>query len=485
MQKNTQKKPINMRALKGGSYSLLLCALALVLVVTVNLFVGALPSTYTKIDTSTTGLLNISEETKTLVSAVDTPVTVYLLAQRGTEDATISELLQRYKDLSPHITLKTVDPDTNPAFVTKYTAETLSNNSVIVESALRHYVVDYTDIYVTSYANITQEEYYNYMYYGIMPQGTPYFYGELKLTTAIDYVARASLPTVYLLTGHDEASLTSSIAASFTANNILSAQLSLLGEDGIPTDAAAILLNNPKTDLSEYEAERVRTYLENGGSMILVTDFRYFSGETMPNLASVAALAGMRSEDGILVETDRSGYNTYPTMLLPTLIAGGPTELLASTSVSTMLADAHGIVLTGEGEAETAALLKTTISSYVKKNVNAETAEKEEGDADGPFAVAAYAQLGEGKFVWYSSPYIVSEDLDYYVNGGNSRMFMASVNWMCESESSVSVAAKTMMTEMLVVPASAQGFWTVVLVIILPVAVLGVSFAVWLRRRRR
>lgn len=485
MVKNTEKKPINMRALKGGSYSLALCALALALIVVVNLFVGALPSTYTKLDTSTDGLLTISEETKAIVSSVDIPVTMYLVTRRGTEDTKISELLERYKDLSPNIKVETVDPDTNPAFITKYTSETLSVNSVIVESARRFYVVDYNDIYVTSYANITQEEYYNYVYYGIMPTGTPYFYGELKLTTAIDYVAREALPTVYLLTGHEEAQLPSSITASFTANNILSESLGLLGADGIPADATAILINNPKTDLSEYEAELLVEYLENGGNLILLTDFRYYTNEKMPNLASVTYMMGLQSEDGIVVETNRSHYNTYATMLLPVLSAGGPAELLPSASLNTMLPDAHGIVLTGKGDASTAPLLQTTVDSYVKKNVQATSAEKEEGDVDGPFAIAAYATLAESKLVWYSTPYVVSEEMDYYVNGGNSKLFMASVNWMCESESSVSVAAKTMSTEMLIVPASAFGLWSVLLVIVLPLAVLGAGFAVWLRRRRR
>ncbi len=485
MEKNTEKKPINMRALKGGSYSLALCALALALVVLVNLFIGALPSTYTKLDTSAQGLLTISEETKAIVSSVDIPVTMYFVTRRGSEDANISELLNRYADLSPNVKVKTVDPDTNPAFVTKYTSESLSANSVIVESERRFYVVDYNDIYVTSYANITEEEYYYYVYYGMMPTGTPYFYGELKFTTAIDYVARAALPTVYTLTGHEEAELASSITSSFTANNILTDSLSLLGADGIPADAAAILINNPKTDLSEYEIEVLTEYVQNGGSMILLTDLRYYTNEKMPNLASLTAMMGMRSEDGLVVETNRSHYNTYATMLLPVLSASGPATLLSSTSVNTMLPNAHGIVLTGEGDAAASALLQTTTASYVKKNIEATSAEKEEGDVDGPFAIAAHATLGESKFVWYSTPYIVDEEMDYYVNGGNSKLFMASVNWMCESASSVSVAAKTMTTEMLVVPQSAFGLWSVLLVIVLPIAVLGTGFAVWFRRRRR
>lgn len=481
-----EKKVMNMRALKSGSYSLVLCALALALVIAVNLFVGVLPASYTKPDTSTAGLLNISEETKGILAEVDVPVTMYLIARRGGEDTTITELLERYKDLSSNITVKTVDPDTSPAFVTQYTSDSLSVNSVIVESERRHYVVDYNDIYVTSYDNLTEEDYYNYYYYGIMPTGTPYFYGETMLTTAIDYVASESIPTVYLLTNHEEDAFSSSISASFTANNVVVEELGLLGIDAVPEDATAIILNNPKTDISAYEAEMLTAYVENGGSMILITDFRYYSEEKTPNLAAISALMGMRSEDGILVETNRSNYNGSPVMLLPVLSVSGPAELLTSTSMYTLMPQAHGIVLTGEGDADAAAFLKTTTGSFVKKaGANLSTYEKEEGDVEGSFAVAAHATLGESKFVWYSTPYIVSDEMDYYVSGGNSTLFMASVNWMCEKASAVSVAAKTMQVQPLVVPAAASGLWSTVLVIALPLAILGAGFTVWFRRRRR
>lgn len=486
MEKNTEKKPMNMRALKSGSYSLVVCVIALVLVVVVNLVMGTLPSTYTKLDTSSMGLFEISDETVGIVNAVDMPVTMYLVAPRGQEDSTILELMNRYKDLSSHITVKTVDPDTNPAFVTKYTTDTLAANSVIVESALRHYVVNYDSIYVMSYENMTEQDYYNYIYYGIQPQGTPYFYGEMMLSQAVDYVSSKSIPTVYKLTGHSEDSLTETIQATFTANNVVVKELGLLGIDAIPEDCTAILINNPKTDISVYESEMLTEYLQNGGNMILTTDFRYYSAEKMPNLAGVTALMGMQSEDGLLVEGNRSHYLSDPTYLLPVIGTSGPAAMLNSTNMYVLLPYAHGIVLTGTDDASAAPLLKTTTSSFVKKaGENITTYEMEEGDVEGTFSVGAYATLGESKFVWYSSPHIINDSMDYYVNGGNSTMFMASVNWMCEKAVSVSITAKTLQVQALVVPAAAAGMWATVLTVVLPVSVLAAGFVIWFRRRRR
>ena len=126
-------KPVNTRALKSGSYSLMMCALALVLVIALNLLVGVLPSSFTKLDASSIDILTLSDESKEIARAVSTPVTLYLIAQRGAEDVTIRSLLDRYADLNSNIKVDTVDPDLNPAFTSQFTTNTLSPNSVIVD----------------------------------------------------------------------------------------------------------------------------------------------------------------------------------------------------------------------------------------------------------------------------------------------------------------------------------------------------------------
>ena len=486
---NKQKKetkPVNTRALKSGSYSLMMCALALVLVIAVNLMVGVLPTTFTKLDASSVDMLSLGEESKQVAKSITSPVTMYLIAQRGAEDVTIRSLLERYADLNSNIKVQTVDPDTNPAFTSQFTTDTLSPNSVIVDGTLRDYVIDYYEIYVTSYDNITEEDLYNYYYYGIEPTGTPYFYGELMISSALDFVSAEKVPMAYLLSGHSEDPLSEAVQAYFTTDNIVMEELSLLSAEKIPEDCSALILNNPKTDLSTYETELITAYLKAGGHVVLITDFRYYTGAKMPNLASVTALMGMKSEDGILVETNRNNYNSYPTYLIPVIGSGGPAAQLNATSMYTLIPNAHGITLTGEGSAAAASLLSSTVDSYVKKaGQNLTTYEKEAGDTDGPFSVAAYATLGEGKLVWFASPAVVDDQWDYYVNGGNSEIFMASVNWMCEKSVSLSILAKQMQVEALVVPAGAVALWSTVLTLVLPLGILAGGFVIWFRRRRK
>ncbi|MBR4185488.1 MAG: Gldg family protein, partial [Clostridia bacterium] len=224
----TPKKSVNRKALKIGSISITTTAVVIAIFIVVNLFVGELPSTATKFDLSERALFTISDETKEVLSRVDEDVKIYLLTQRGQENPTIREMLERYHALNSHVTWSTVDPVTNPAFLEQYTTDTLSDNSLVVESARRSYVVDYNKIFQTEY---TEEDYYNYYYYGQIPQGTPYYYGELQLTTAVDYVTRDDLPVLATLEGHGEAALSENYASLIGDENVEIRSLTLLNVD--------------------------------------------------------------------------------------------------------------------------------------------------------------------------------------------------------------------------------------------------------------
>ena len=121
------------------------------------------------------------------------------------------------------------------------------------------------------------------------------------------------------------------------------------------------------------------------------------------------------------------------------------------------------------------------------------TYDKEDGDIGGVMYVAC-AVTGEGdgtrsdayKFVWYSSPTIVDETADtYYTSGGNSDMFMASLNWMSENKTSLSILAKQLQVESLTFTEAQSSMWTTVVTIVIPLAVLALGFVVWLRRRKK
>ena len=92
-------------AMRGGTYSLILTAVVLAIVIVVNLFASALPSSKTSYDISSTKLYSITSNTKVVVNALEQDVTIYWVVQSGEEDDVIENLLSKYDSLSDHITV--------------------------------------------------------------------------------------------------------------------------------------------------------------------------------------------------------------------------------------------------------------------------------------------------------------------------------------------------------------------------------------------
>ena len=100
---------ISKKHIKNGSYSMAMAAVFIVIVVVINMIVGAIPSKYSQLDVSSSKLYTIGDETKKVLKALDKDVTIYQIAASGSEDDTISNLLSRYKDESKHIKVEVKD----------------------------------------------------------------------------------------------------------------------------------------------------------------------------------------------------------------------------------------------------------------------------------------------------------------------------------------------------------------------------------------
>ena len=87
----------NKTALKGGTYSIVLTTIVLAILVVVNIFAQALPSSATQYDISSTKLYSITSNTKVVVNALKEDVTIYWVVQNGKEDDVIQKLFGNYE----------------------------------------------------------------------------------------------------------------------------------------------------------------------------------------------------------------------------------------------------------------------------------------------------------------------------------------------------------------------------------------------------
>lgn len=89
--------------IRSGIYVSAVTVLVVVLAVLLNLIVRAVPTKYTEFDLSEAGLYTLSDSSKDIAHALTQDVTIYYLAETGSEDAIITKLLDRYASESSHI----------------------------------------------------------------------------------------------------------------------------------------------------------------------------------------------------------------------------------------------------------------------------------------------------------------------------------------------------------------------------------------------
>ena len=473
------KKGINKKALKNGSYSVVLSVIFVVIIVVVNLIVDAFPSTYTELDVSDQQLFSIGDQTKDFLKELDKDVTIYQIAQSGSEDEVVSKLLQKYEEASDHIKVEKKDPVVNPKFTSEYTDEEVSSNSLIVVCGDRSKIVDYNNIYESSM------DYTTYSY------TTSGFDGEGQITSAISYVTSDNLPVLYTLDGHGEKSLDSTLQEDIEKANIEIKSLNLLTEESVPEDADCLMINSPSTDISEEERDAIIEYLENGGKAMIFSDY---TEESMDNFDAVLENYGVERVDGIVIEGDAQHYAMQmPYYLLPDVSSAEAVSDFSSQGYFVLAPYAQGIrqldnvrdTLTIES------LLTTSDEAYSKTDLNTETLEKTDEDIDGPFdiGVSITEKVDDDKttqIVYYSTANLMDSQINQMVAGGNEQMITESLNWMCSTDeaSTISIPSKSLEVSYLTVTAYDAAYWKICVMGLIPGVFLVVGFVVWLKRRK-
>ena len=131
-------------------------------------------------------------------------------------------------------------------------------------------------------------------------------------------------------------------------------------------------------------------------------------------------------------------------------------------------------------------LLKTSDGAYLKNMDTMTSGDKEAGDAEGPFLLAAIATetIGgkTGSFIWISSDALFEDSTAVY---GNTDFIMNLFGYSCEKQNAVTVRSVSLAVEPLVVSESESHLWSILLTVILPVLAVGAGLLIWFKRRSR
>ncbi len=473
---------------RHGAYSVGLTVLVIAVVIVFNLIVGQIPEAYRNLDVSSTKIYDISDTTTELLDSLDSDVDMTVLAVKDSTDERITTFLSRYAALSDKIHMEWIDPVLHPSALTDY--DTTENTIVVsCEDTGKTTTVSFDDILVL--------DEYSYYYYGT--ESYTEFDGEGQLTGAVNYVTNDTDHTIYQTTGHGESSLSTTITDLMEKNSYTLSEVNLLMTTSVPDDCDLLLMDAPTTDLSADESEMLRSYLADGGKVMIL--FGDTSFAELPNLSEVLSEYGMEAADGYIADPTRCYQGNYYYIFPELSVSGDMADGISSEMV--LLTNAHGMNLVDPARdtISTTSFMSSSDQSYAvteetqeqgSYTLGAVATEKIENsdedteDTDGGDDEAAdsdSAETEESRLTVISAGSLIDQSItDAFPQLENTKLFMNAVTANFEGVQNLSIEAKSLGTEYNTM--QHVGLLSFLVIFGIPAVILIGGFVVWFRRRR-
>jgi ABC-type uncharacterized transport system involved in gliding motility auxiliary subunit len=139
-----------------------------------------------------------------------------------------------------------------------------------------------------------------------------HFKGELLFTSAIYGVAMQRSPKAYFLIGHGESDPRDTTGEGYSKfamilqseNNFELALLDLTSQKEVPADCNLLIISGPRTVIDEEHADRIHRYLEKGGRLLLLFNFRQLPRPS--GLEKVLATWGVEVGENVVADPENA-----------------------------------------------------------------------------------------------------------------------------------------------------------------------------------
>lgn len=408
-------------------------------------------------DWTKTRLYSLSSTTEKIVRGLDKPVRVTVFMTRESRLwAPVSELLERYRALSPKIEVEYLDPTRNPARAEALVKEFgIRQSTVVIRSGNRKKYVEEDKLADYDFTGGGQ--------FGGGSQEMRAFKGEEQFTSAIVAVTEERTPRVYFSSGHGEGSIDSGergrgfaeVKELLERDNLIVAKWESLGKNALPADADAVVVAGPRTAFLEPEAGALAKYVAGGGRALLLLD------PVLPAPGAPApdyGLGGLLSPNGVKVGNDIviDPANALPLVGAETVFANryGNHPIVRSLSAEGLPA-----ILPLARSVSRADAASTTVSMLVETSPDGwgetsladleEQVKKDPQDTPGPVSLAvAVGPPEDEKKPVKKGRLVVVGNSRFAANGalgnaGNANLFRNAVHWLAGSEKQMGIAPKT------------------------------------------
>lgn len=327
---------------------------------------------------------------------------------------------------------------------------------------------------------------------------TASFADENSITQAMIRLISPETRVIYFLTGHGEPDINGSDVTSLSraretleSKNYTVKTLNLAAANKIPDDAKAIVVAGPSDPLLDQEITQIRSYVNKGGSLILLEDptpFTKIGDQPDPLAKYLADDWGITLQNDVVIDlTSNQPFNAISASYSA---SAAVTQHLTSVSImpqARSLAIAKALppavtvtplVMTSQqswGETDLASLQSTQQIAFDAAV-----------DFPGPLTLAASAENSTAKsrvVVFGNSVFATNKAFDAYAN---SDVFTNSVDWAAQQGTLINITPRTPVVRTFNPPAQIP-FIAILLgsVILIPGLVLVAGISTWLARRRQ
>ncbi|MDR9436640.1 MAG: GldG family protein, partial [Thiohalophilus sp.] len=363
-------------------------------------------------DWTASGRHTLSDATVKLLERMDDPIEIIAFARSGNMVSTrrnIADMLDRYRQHKDDITVRYINPDTEP--------DKTREHNISVDGEL---VVTYNDR--TEHVRNLSEE---------------------SLTNTLQQLLRSGEKHLVFVAGHGERQPQGQANhdyGQFTRHlhnkGIKTSSLKLSDEPEIPADTAALVIAGPQLDYLPGEVEIIRNYVRDGGNLLWLHDPGKLYG-LQPLLEDL----GLRFVDGTIVDpsTRMLGIND-PTFAVVADYSASDHPVTRDFRFMTLFPRAVGIKVRQDSDFQATPFLQTVPRSWAETGpldgvINYDAGEDTAGPlhigialsrepategADRPGSGQRIAVLGDGDFLTNA----------YLGNQGNQDLGYNLINWL-------------------------------------------------------
>lgn len=452
---------------------------------------------YKRFQWSNNALARLSPLTERVLKSLtnEVKVIVYYDAKAPLYDAVVA-LLKEYKTVSPKISVQIADykRDSSAGELVKaaYALSMLTDKDLVIfDCNGKPKFVDQSELSDLDLQPLIQGQ--------SREVKRTNFKGELLFTSAILNVTSARALRAYFLEGHGEQSPESTeaqfgyskFATVLQHNNIVSARLSLLGTNEVPSDCSLLIIAGPSTPMTEGELARIDQYLSQGGRLLAL--FNFYGLNKNAGLEKILASWGVAVGNDVVRDIRNSTAGSRGQDVITSAFGGHPiVKPLYNTRLHMIVPRSVTRVPSPPGDAPSVEpLVFTSPEGTIVTDIRDRVPYPHSTDlvTNVPLAVAVEkgsipgvtAERGTTRMVVVGeSVFLGNQMID---SAANRDFAQHAVNWLLDRSVLLAVPPRPIREFKLTMTESQLGATEWILLAGMPGFVLIVGLAVWVRRR--